>query len=215
MLEWTSLYHAAMHNDDTEARSTLVKRQRRPAFDREQGVATALRLFHARGYDAVSVADLTQALDINAPSLYAAYGSKFALFERAMRLYVATQMLPLDDFFAPGRAPAQALTDVLVAAARLYTGDPERLGCMVTEAMQADDAQARALAGELAKPATALLRQYIAAHAPKKDVQRLTDYMLFNLRGLSSGACLKNSQKQLVDCARTVGRALDAEFKAG
>ncbi|TDK28817.1 TetR/AcrR family transcriptional regulator, partial [Rhizobium deserti] len=45
-------------------------------FDPDQGIAVAQRLFHARGYDAVSVADLTDALGINPPSLYSAYGSK-------------------------------------------------------------------------------------------------------------------------------------------
>ncbi|RYH08486.1 MAG: TetR family transcriptional regulator, partial [Alphaproteobacteria bacterium] len=40
-------------------------RGRPRGFDPEQAVATAQRLFHARGYDAVSIADLTAALGIN------------------------------------------------------------------------------------------------------------------------------------------------------
>lgn len=82
-------------------------RTRRPAFDREQGIETARELFHARGYDAVGIAELTQALDIVPPSLYAAYGSKLALFERALQSYIAKQMLPLDKILSSDAPPRQ------------------------------------------------------------------------------------------------------------
>lgn len=197
-----------------ESALTTARRPRRPAFDREKGVEIAQALFHARGYDAVSVADLTQALDINTPSLYAAYGSKLELFERTLKRYKEKDFLNSAKFLRPGRPPAEALTELLVAAARIYTKDPNRLGCMVTEAMQADDAQAREIAGALAKGCTDVIRNYVAEHAPKKEAQRITDYVLMIVRGMSSYACLKNSQKQLMDCARTAGRTLDVEFSS-
>ena len=53
-------------------------------FDPDAAVATAQQLFHARGYDAVSVADLTEALGINPPSFYAAFGSKAGLYARIL-----------------------------------------------------------------------------------------------------------------------------------
>ena len=92
-------------------------RQRRPAFDREQGIAIAQALFHQRGFDAVSLADLTEAMNIKPPSFYAAYGSKAELFERAMHRYAGENALPMDKLLAPDRAPAEALTALLVAAA--------------------------------------------------------------------------------------------------
>ena len=59
---------------------TTTKQGRTPGrprqFDAEQAIETAQRLFHARGYDAVSVADLTQAFGINPPSFYAAFGNR-------------------------------------------------------------------------------------------------------------------------------------------
>lgn len=90
-----------------------TKRAKRPAFDREQGVAVAQALFHARGYDAVGVAELTQALNILPPSLYAAYGSKVDLYERTLRRYAETTMLPLDQILTDDRSPAEALTELL------------------------------------------------------------------------------------------------------
>ncbi|MCX5580279.1 TetR/AcrR family transcriptional regulator [Kaistia terrae] len=191
---------------------TKAPRQRRPAFDREQGIEIARRLFHARGYDAVSIADLTQALEINPPSLYAAYGSKLGLFERVLQSYCVTDFLPIGKHLKAGRPPAEALTELMVAAARHYTRDPEQLGCMVTEAMQADDIQARELAATFAKQGSSAIRNYVAQHAAKKDVDRITDYVLLNLRGLSSYARLNYTQRKLVDCSRTAGRAFEGEF---
>ena len=192
--------------------SPRAPRQRRPAFDREQGVEIAKALFHARGYDAVSIADLTHALEINPPSLYAAYGSKFALFERTLRSYRSTDFLQIEKILCAGRPPAEALTDLMIAAARHYTRNPDKRGCMITEALQGDDEQACALAGDLAREPREQVRNYIAAHAPKSEVDRITDYLLLNLRGLSAYARLGYSQKKLIDCARTAGRALEGEF---
>ncbi|SHM46033.1 transcriptional regulator, TetR family [Sphingobium sp. YR657] len=191
---------------------TTTTRQRRPAFDRENGVEIARKLFHASGYDAVGIAELTQALGIVPPSLYAAYGSKLGLFQRALGSYCASNTLPLKRYLRPDRPPAEALTDLMVAAAKHYTRDPEQLGCMITEAMQADDPKAREVANGFAKANIDVIRTYIAQHAARKDVERLTDYVLLNLRGLSSYARLGYSQKKLIDCSRTAGRAFDAEF---
>jgi len=187
-------------------------RQRRPAFDREHGVEIAEVLFHARGYDAVSVSDLTQALGVVPPSLYAAYGSKLELFERALLHYVQHNSLPFEQLLAEPGPPADVLTGLFVASARHCTADPQRPGCMVTEAMRADDEQAAAIALTLAEYGTDLLRAYVAAHAPASEVERILDYLLLTLRGISSYACLGYSQEKLVNCARIAGSALNAGF---
>jgi TetR/AcrR family transcriptional repressor for divergent bdcA len=189
-----------------------VVRQRRPAFDRERGVEIAEELFHARGYDAVSVADLTQALGIVPPSLYAAYGSKLELFERALRNYATHHSLPVDELLAQKGTPTEVLTNLFIAAARQYTDNPRRLGCMVTEAMRADDEKAAALASNFAEHGITLLRTYVSSHARARDVERIVDYLLLNLRGLSSYACLGYAQKKLVECSKIAGGALATEF---
>ncbi|HBY8903364.1 TPA: TetR/AcrR family transcriptional regulator, partial [Klebsiella pneumoniae] len=65
-------------------------------FDAEQAIETAQRLFHARGYDAVSVADLTHAFGINPPSFYAAFGNKLGLYTRVLQRYSQTGAIPID-----------------------------------------------------------------------------------------------------------------------
>lgn len=195
-----------------KAEAKPTPRQRRPAFDREHGVQIAQELFHARGYDAVGVAELTQAMGIVPPSLYAAYGNKLALFERALNRYVATEFLPLDEILIDSSPPAEVLTNLFIAASRHYTRDPVLRGCMVTEAMRADDAQAAAIAIALADQGSSVIRAYIARHAAAKDVDRITDYVLLNLRGISSYACLGYTAEKLVGCSQVAGRALDAQF---
>jgi TetR/AcrR family transcriptional repressor for divergent bdcA len=118
------------------------------------------------------------------------YGNKLRLFERVRESYCANNTLPVEKLMRPGHPPAEALTDLMVAAAHHYTRDPEQLGCMVAEAMQADDPQARELAARFAKTGSDVIRSYVAQHAAKKDVERIADYVLLNLRGLSSYARL-------------------------
>lgn len=56
-------------------------------FDTEQALAAALGVFSEKGYEGTSMADLTEAMGIAKPSLYAYYGNKEALFAKALDLY--------------------------------------------------------------------------------------------------------------------------------
>ncbi len=49
-----------------------------------------MRLFWIRGYEATSIADLTEAMGIGTKSLYAAFGSKDALYAEALKYYYTT-----------------------------------------------------------------------------------------------------------------------------
>lgn len=56
-------------------------------FDTDVALAAALQVFWSKGYDAASLTDLTEAMGITRPSLYAAFGNKEALFRQALDLY--------------------------------------------------------------------------------------------------------------------------------
>jgi AcrR family transcriptional regulator len=56
-------------------------------FDVDQALDRALRVFWRKGYEGTTLAELTEAMGINRPSLYAAFGSKEELFHRALDRY--------------------------------------------------------------------------------------------------------------------------------
>jgi len=61
---------------------------RKRAFDKEEALDKAMRVFWENGYTGTSLADLTSALGINKPSLYAAFGNKEQLFSTALEHYM-------------------------------------------------------------------------------------------------------------------------------
>jgi AcrR family transcriptional regulator len=57
------------------------------AFDAEEALERAMTVFWSKGYDGASLSDLTEAMGISRPSLYAAYGNKEELFRKALERY--------------------------------------------------------------------------------------------------------------------------------
>src|SRR5712671_3461480 len=78
----------------TEGMNRAQKREKgaptigRPrSFDREQALDCAMRVFWRKGYQGASLSELTKAMGINRPSLYAAFGNKETLFGKALDRY--------------------------------------------------------------------------------------------------------------------------------
>ena len=182
-------------------------RGRPRGFDPDQAVATAQRLFHAHGYDAVSVADLTAALGINPPSFYAAFGSKAGLYARILGRYSAAEGLPLAEILRPGRPVAEALAALLEEAARRYAADPAAAGCLVIEGARCNDPEARQAARALAATGEDAIRRFVAATQPDA-AERLADYVVTVMTGLSAMAREGHGLDRLLATARLSGLAL-------
>lgn len=58
-------------------------------FDEDEALEKAMQLFWTKGYEAASMTDLTDAMNLNKGSLYAAFGSKHDLFLSAIKRYLA------------------------------------------------------------------------------------------------------------------------------
>lgn len=120
----------------------LPRRTGRPlSFDRDAALRQAMLTFWRHGYETTSVADLTAAMGISAPSLYTAFGDKKRLFLEAMRLYAGD---PDDMARAILDAPTayQAAHDLMTAAATTYTGEATPKGCLLASATASGSAAA-------------------------------------------------------------------------
>ena len=108
------------------------KRTGRPrAFDRDQALNIALDLFWRHGFEGTSTAQLTAAMGIAPPSLYAAFGSKEGLFREALAVYGERYGGFLNEAMsAPGPARG-AVEQMLLRAARQFANAEHPLGCMV------------------------------------------------------------------------------------
>lgn len=58
------------------------------AFDCNEALDKALEVFWEKGYEGASMPDLTAAMGINRPSIYAAFGNKESLFRKALDRYM-------------------------------------------------------------------------------------------------------------------------------
>jgi AcrR family transcriptional regulator len=126
-------------------------------FDLELAVDAALLVFWRKGYEGTSLTDLTEALGINRPSLYAAFGSKEGLFLRAVERYVtgpAAQVAAAMNADTAREAATKMMRFYADAA-----GEPDRpKGCLLVQgALACSDG------GEAAKQALADKRHLVEA----------------------------------------------------
>jgi TetR/AcrR family transcriptional repressor for divergent bdcA len=195
-------YYLLLTMEINVAETARTRRPRRP-FDRQLGLERAQRLFHERGYDGVSLADLTEALDINPPSLYAAYGSKAGLFRSVLDRYMMDQALPLSEFF-DGRDLGDAVALLFVSAADQYSRDGDCRGCLVTEGARAADADARNISQEFSAIMNGAIREELIKRAPD-DADILTDLVVTIIRGLSASAYTGMERSRLMATAERAG----------
>jgi AcrR family transcriptional regulator len=69
-------------------------------FDIDKALDGALRVFWLKGYDGASLSDLTKAMRINRPSMYAAFGNKEQLYRKTLERYSKSRSERLNEFSA-------------------------------------------------------------------------------------------------------------------
>lgn len=108
------------------------------AFDREQALREAARLFWRHGFSGTSTRMLTGALGISSSSLYSAFGTKAALFDEAVRTY-AQRYSAVYDRAVGEPTPLDAVHRLLVESVEEFTrADEGHPGCLPSSAVMAD-----------------------------------------------------------------------------
>src|SRR6202142_1168580 len=109
-------------------------------FDREAALAAAMLLFWRKGFAATSMNDLCDAMGVRSPSLYAAFGSKEALYLEAIEHYVEIFGPPVWDKLAEGATARAGVETLLLAATEsLPKSGTIPAGCMATLAAVSDE----------------------------------------------------------------------------
>lgn len=109
----------------------MADRGRPRAFDRDEALHRAMRVFWTCGYEGASVSELAQAMGINKPSLYSAFGCKEQLFRDAIALYEREEGTPVGEALDKGCTARGAIEGALRFNARGYASPDKPRGCMV------------------------------------------------------------------------------------
>jgi AcrR family transcriptional regulator len=195
-----------MASAKSSSRSAPARRRGRPPeFQRGAALDAALATFWRRGYSGASLDELTTAMDVNKPSLYAAFGNKEQLYEAAVDHYVANIGA---SYLAPLAAPKSraALDGFFDAMIDGVCGKHGPRGCIVActlpaEAGASSTAQAK-LAAVLAQLDAALVARITAAQqageiARSRDARALGQLVTSGMLALSIRARAGASKRTL------------------
>jgi AcrR family transcriptional regulator len=110
-----------------------ARRRGRPrSFDRDQALERAMKVFWDKGFEATSLCDLTDAMGINPPSLYSAFGDKESLFLEAVERYQSRRGETCPYCEEP--TARLAVEKLLTYLAAEFTCDDHPRGCLLVMA---------------------------------------------------------------------------------
>jgi TetR/AcrR family transcriptional repressor of nem operon len=163
-------------------------------FDPAAAVDAAMELFWRKGYEATSVDDLVRHLGVGRGSLYAVFGSKHALYVRALERYRATMGGHVVEQIGRPVPVREALRGWLEGALDASLCDPQRRGCMMVNAAAergACDADASRCVNANARGIedavhAALVRAQAAGEVdPSRDARALARHFYVTSQGLA------------------------------
>jgi AcrR family transcriptional regulator len=180
-------------------------------FCPDQALAAALRVFWQRGFESASMAELTEAMGITKPSLYAAFGNKEALFRKALDLYEREKLGYVQTALnAPtARGVAERL---LTGALQMQSSTCDPKGCLGVISSVACGIEAEGIRSEViarrASSERALVERFERARQEGElpdgmDAEGLARYLLALLQGLTLQAGAGASCQQLGTLVQT------------
>src|SRR5437868_14159214 len=126
-----------------KSKTAPTQRGRPRSFDRDAALDGAMHVFWAKGYEGASLSDLTRAMRINRPSLYAAFGNKEQLFKKVLDRYMEGPVAYFGKALAAPKARG-VVEEVFLGTARMADDAGIPAGCvMVQGALACGDASVR------------------------------------------------------------------------
>jgi len=158
----------------------------------DQALSAALRVFWTRGYEGASMTELTEAMGITKPSLYAAFGNKESLFKKALDLYEHEKLSYMSTALdAPTlRGVAEKL---LLGTLEMQSSNCDPKGCLGVISSIACSAEAESIRNDViarqASSHAALIARFEKAKvdgdlAEDADPEALARYLKAILQGL-------------------------------
>jgi AcrR family transcriptional regulator len=197
--------------------SAPAKAKGRPrSFDRDAALDRAMLLFWEHGYEATSLAQLTAAMGISPPSLYAAFGDKQKLFLETVERYITRGGADADALMGGARTAREAVSRFLDATAARLTAPRFPRGCMVVLAATSCSDEAAPVQARLAACRATWqdeLERRIARGIDEGDVPAtaspaaLASFFMAVTQGMSMHARDGASRKRLGEIASTAMRA--------
>ena len=205
--------------------STSVTRARgRPReFCTEQALAAALQLFWSKGYEATSLSELTAAMGITRPSLYAAFGNKEALFHEALDLYQREKLRYIEEAIEQPTV-IQVAERLLWGAFETAAGDSEPRGCMGVIASTSCGVDAQGVRDDVLKRGEVVRAKLVDRFdlarqdgdlPARADSDALTSFLFALVQGISLQARAGASREQLESLVRVGTGSLSAYLASG
>lgn len=193
-----------------EPGNTPRRKTGRPlSFDRDAALHQAMLLFWRHGYEATSLSDLTAAMKVTAPSIYAAYGDKKGLFLEAVERYRSGPVTS-DSIIDEAPTARDAAWDLMRMAAIGFTGEGTPPGCLLASSAISCSASANDVQDHLAgirRDIEERLKSKITEAVETGDMTRGTDaeilaaHVMSVIQGMSTLARDGASREKLIRVA--------------
>ncbi len=203
------------YNRSMESRATRPTAGRPRSFCANAALKAALEVFRDKGYEGASLSDLTAAMGINRPSLYAAFGNKEELFQRALDVYERENFGFIESALAMPTARGVA-EKIFEGALQAYANQDGSRGCLYIIHSVACGAAAEPARREIAARHAALeaaLTKRFGRSVTEKDIAEtvapsdLARFLIAILQSMAiqagTGVC-RNDLKRLATFALSV-----------
>ena len=183
------------------------------AFDLDAALDRAMHVFWAKGYEGAALSDLTRAMRINRPSLYAAFGNKEQLFRKVLDRYMNGPLAFFQKALAARKA-RDVVEEIFLGTARM-AGDPRTpAGCLLVQgALACGDASVRKDVAARREAAKVALRRRLQRARREGDLPKnaepaeLAHYVMTVMRGMAVQSASGASSAELRRVAQIALRA--------